>query len=307
VAIMLDRRVDPGQEVTFSENGAPLEDALKRLADHLGLGVCYVGEAAYVGPVKTTTILPTLAALKNRETNKLRRPLAATQPWSWEDLATPRELIQQLAAEAGVAIQGLEQTPHDLWPATSLPALTFAERLSLVLAGFDLSFALSADGKAIRLIPTPAEVNIDRSFAKSVSPTDLAKLKTKFPNVSFRRTGARLVAAGLLEDLQRLEQVLEGRQVERRSDRPGKPTDPSMNRYTLEVENRVGAILKAIAARAELNLEVDPRATTKLAESVSLQVENVTLEELLTKTLAPAGLTFRISGATLEIRPAEQN
>jgi hypothetical protein len=306
VAIMLDRRVDPGRLVDFSINNVALDAALRGLAEHLGLGVCYVGPVAYVGPKDVTEKLATLAEATGEETSKrwaaLRRPPVPPRPWRWEDLTTPRELVEQLAAEGGVEVEGLDRIPHDLWPAADLPPLAFAARLTLVLAGFDLSFALAPDGAAIRLIPMPAHVSITRTYNKRLSQENIAQVAAAFPNANIRQAGNRLIAAGRLEDLQEIERLLWGKRPDRSTDGPRKA--PMEKRYSLSITNvSVGAILKTIAVQAQLEVRIDPRAAGQLRKLIAVEVKDATIEELLTKTLEPAGLAFRRTGDTLEITP----
>ena len=68
-----------------------------------------------------------------------RRLLTRSQ-LAWKDLTEPRLLIANVASSAGLTIPNIESIPHDLWFGDDLPALTFAEKATLLLAGFDMSF-----------------------------------------------------------------------------------------------------------------------------------------------------------------------
>jgi hypothetical protein len=83
----------------------------------------------------------------------LRARLLNQRPLVWPDLAQPRDLVAALAAEAGLSVKLPDSTPHDLWPAVDLPPLTWTDRLSLVLAGFDLTFEIDPAKKTIALKP----------------------------------------------------------------------------------------------------------------------------------------------------------
>ena len=62
VAILLDRRVDPGQKLDLTIKGKPLEAALQTIADHCGLGVSRLGAVVYLGPPSAAQRLRPAAA-----------------------------------------------------------------------------------------------------------------------------------------------------------------------------------------------------------------------------------------------------
>ena len=79
------------------------------------------------------------------------RPLLQPKPLAWPDFATPRDILTDLARQNGLTLEGLDRVPHDLWAAADLPPLSLVERLTLVANQFDLTFALSADGRTVTL------------------------------------------------------------------------------------------------------------------------------------------------------------
>ena len=167
VAMFLDRRVDPNRKIDFSVQDVSLRDALLELANAHGLGVSYVGTVVYLGPPWVTGRLATLIAIRNQQLVswpvETRRRLSRRQVWRWPRLAEPRKLIEQLAQDAGIEIQGIDQLPHDLWPAADLPPLTFTQRLTLVLAGFDRTFEFLPNQTRVRIVPIPNEIKSDLS------------------------------------------------------------------------------------------------------------------------------------------------
>ena len=108
VAVLRDRRVDPDQTLKLAFDNRPLAEVLERIAEHLHLGYCQFETVAYLGPPATARQLRTLATLRLEDVRKLaperRQKLLATRPWHWDELAEPRDLARQLAAEAGVQL-----------------------------------------------------------------------------------------------------------------------------------------------------------------------------------------------------------
>ena len=66
--------------------------------------------------------------------------------------------------ECHIEIQGTDRIPHDLWAAGDLPPLNLTDRLTLVAAQFDLTFAIDPTGESVSLVEMPATVEISRSY-----------------------------------------------------------------------------------------------------------------------------------------------
>jgi len=102
VAIWLDRRIDPSQELDFASSGDPLDAALKKLAAKLGAGVGYTDSIVYLGPRPASSKFATLTALRIDEAKQLPPPAQKAflekRAWQWPDLATPRNLLKNWLA-----------------------------------------------------------------------------------------------------------------------------------------------------------------------------------------------------------------
>jgi hypothetical protein len=306
VAILLDRRVDPDQEIDFSAQNTELRQVLERLSEQLGLGVCQVGPVIYLAPRETTAVLATVAALREEEENALapttRSKLRRARPLQWPELTTPRALIEHMAGEVGLQVEGSEQIPHDLWPAVDLPPLGFAKQMSLVLAGFNLTYEYDRQGSGIRLKPLPATAVIQREHVLRGSPTRVvAEIQRRFPNARLAVNANRLVVEGTIEEHDAIRQLLAGGPVKQR---PAAPPAQAQVLYTLEIQNQpVGGIATALAKRLGREVRFDPRTTEKLGQLVSFQVKEATLEELLNALFQPVGLSYRIDEQTMVVLP----
>jgi hypothetical protein len=69
----------------------------------------------------------------------------------------------------------------------------------------------------------------------------------------------------------------------------------------------VGRLIRELATKLELQVEIDERAIEQagisLDRDVSVSVKDATEDQLLQAVLDPAGLTFKRSGKTLVVRP----
>ncbi len=304
VAILLDRRIDPGTLLSESLQDVPLEIALERLARSQQLGVSWYGPLVYLGPPTAAHRLRTLAALRTSDAKSLptkrRLPFTRQQPWRWEDFVTPRELIQSLAAEAKIELSGTEQIPHDLWAAADLPPLSWVERLTLIANEFDLTFEFDSDGERVTLIETPSQVVLERSYAAGKDPERLLKKWAQVvPNARMEAAGEKIIVRGTVED----HEMLSGKS------QAAKPAAGGSEVYTLAVRDQpLGPVLKELGQRLALQLHIDEpalkAADISLDRRVSFSVDKVSLDELFQAALEPAGLMFRRRDKTLDIYPA---
>lgn len=160
ISIVLDRRIDPNRTVEWSADGTPLGRLLEALAAKHDCGVAWIGPTAYVAPISTAAALPQVLAERNAEANApsadIRTSFAARRSLMWNDLAEPRGVLEQLAAEARLRWTNLDVVPHDLLRGISTPPLSLVERLSLVAAGFGLTYSVDSSARTITLRPLPS-------------------------------------------------------------------------------------------------------------------------------------------------------
>jgi hypothetical protein len=303
VAIFLDRRVDPDQRVDFSVQDVPLRDMLAGLADSLQQGVAQIGAVVYIGPPITASRLATVAAIVEDQIKALpgsaRLRLLDRQRFAGDELTEPRSLAQQLAADYGLRIENLDRIPHDLWPAVDLPPMTFTQHMSLLLAGFDLTFEFSDSGRTIRLIPLPENAVVQRSYTKPRDATPLiAAIRRQFPAATIREQQDQLVLTGPIEAHAAIDKMLKHRTTKKP---PAKPA-ASETRYSLKIENQpVGGIADALGKRLGRTVRYEPATTERMKILVSFDVQDVTLDELLKALLTPAGLAYQLDDQTLLI------
>lgn len=309
IAAFLDRRIDPGQTIGLTLRDQPAEEVLRQLAAAGQAEWRAVGPVVYLGPSHVAAKLPTLAALRRQEAERLpvegRSRLLKTQAWQWEELAEPRRLLEELAQQAGVNVSGAEQVPHDLWPAGSLPPLAWTDRLTLLLAGFDLTFEIADQGRSVRLVPFPETVVLEKSYTpRGAAGAVAAQLRRAVPGAEIRVEQGKLVAAGLQEDHEKIESLLAGQSVKSAKTVKGKTGE---QRYSLTIgkNDLAGAVMRKIAEQLGKELKYDTAVLQKLKQHVPVNVKEATLDELLMATLKPLGLTYKLTDDSLEIVVAE--
>ena len=300
VAIFLDRRVDPDQRVEFTSRDEPFEVALLRLCGQLDLGKAVIGSVVYIGPKQSADKLATVAALRRKDSADL--PAAAKarwlkqQPMAWPELTTPAELLEQLQRDGSFVTS--DKLPHDLWPGYDLPPLPLADRLSLLLAGFGMTYELQREGAAVKFVPVPDNIEYEKSYTRSDPAKLAADLKRLMPGLKIGRRGSEVVVRGPFEDHEKIERMLRGEKVKTVVPAPGE------KRYSLKVENQpAGAVVRTVAKEIGKEMKYDSLVLAKLKEKVSFTVQYVPLDELLKATLQPLGLKAEVTDEALTISP----
>lgn len=312
VAVLIDRRVDPGQKLDLQFDDLPLREVLEGIARDRKLGVSLMGPVAYFGPRRASLRLRTIAALRTEEIRRLgtavQRKYLLPKPIAWDDFATPRDLLEQLARQNRLGVRGADRVPHDLWAAADLPPLSLVDRLTLILIQFDLTFEVGPDGKTVSLVPLPEEIALARDYPGGPAPKATAERYALLaPEAQVEVIGERVHVKGLLEAHERIASA-------GRSPRPPTPGSAQGSlgdkRFTLRVtEKPVGTVLEALAQELKLDLRIDRKALDEagipLDAHVSLSVRDVTIDELLRGVTGPAGLRFRRRGDVVEILPGK--
>lgn len=299
ICIFLDRQIDPDQTVDFRATGVSLERTLGQLAQQLKVGTCKIGDCIYVGPVSTTSRLATISEVKRQQLQdapaSLKQQLTAAA-WHWPQLSTPADLLEMQVTAAGLQLAPTARLPHDLWKEQTFPPLDFAQRLTIVLAGFNLTFHLDMATRQVHLTPLPAQASLTRSYTQRLSAANLAKIKKRFPELTIKQNENRLEVQGSYEDHELLARLLRGETIRTVKPKLGE------KRFTLRVMNApAGAIINSVIQQQQWTVRFEPEIATRLKTLVTLNVKEVTLNELLEKTLGPLGLTYQLKDQQLTI------
>jgi hypothetical protein len=318
VAMFLDRRIDPDYKLTTAIAERPFQEALEEIAKVAGVGVSQIGPVVYFGPSATTGRLRTLVALRREDArrlpNAIERAYTRLKPCKWEELATPRDLVTELATEASAQVAALELIPHDLWAGVDLPSLSLSDRLTLVLAGFDLTFSIEDDGATIRIVRMPAEVAINRRYSGGTNAADRAEQLAKaVPGAEVSTAGSQVVVRATAEDHEIVADLVAGKTVKRETTVPAKPVDQvpleqvQIDKYAGTLE--AGAMIRDLAKRLKIEVTFDSDAIAKagisLTKPVTVEVKKpTTVRDLFKEVTGKAGLTFELKDRKLRIMPA---
>lgn len=320
LSIVLDRRMDPTQSIELTSPPAPVRDLVIAIARKVEAGMSVVGNVVYVGPADSAKKLRTLVELRNADLSKLtsgaaagkspwrNRPASLTQrkTFHWAELDRPRDMLEEVAGRFKIETDGLDKLPHDLWAATSLPQATATEALSLLLVQFGSTFEFVPNRVAIRLVPIPERVFVERSYTVlASSPVILEAARKQFADVELEQSGAKLIARGTVEQQAELAVWLKpGNQ------KPSKPTEKPLSerRFTIKEDNvPIGVFLKTFT---DFGVKIEYDQKRFMDEGISLDqkidiknVKDLSAEKLFRDLFEPLGVEVTIVGETVRLTP----
>lgn len=317
ISILVDRRVDPDQQIEIDTGERSLRSAVDEIARLAHLAVSRVGNCLVVAPPAAALRLRTLVALRERElaarnlefSDSLSRLRTERATIRWDDLERPADIVRKIGSQFGLSIAGIEQVPHDLWAGAVAPEATAAEALSLVLNQFDLTFEWTDRGAGVRLVAIPATVAIERSYAlrgKRAGDT-LHTLHSKIEGLDAEIRGGKLVVRGSIEQLEAVASLLglskgPARTLERR------PATPLQRQsFTLQAHGvSLGDLfeeLKKQGLTIRYNAEELRKAGIDLKQKVSVDLPQLPAPQFFSRLLDPYGLTFHFDHAAVVIQP----
>ena len=326
-AVLLDRSINPNQELALDLNYQSLGEAFAAVAKEAAAEVSILGNTIYIGPAKRVAKLRTLEHLRAKEpiAGEDRLPPGRVLEFSrvntvhWNDLDEPRGLIVGLGNRSDLKIANPEAIPHDLWAGATLPNATITEALSLILIQFDLTFAWNADMSEIRLVPVPKTVTVERGYIPADGPpkkasravwerflrTAAQSLEEQFPGSSCRVDARRhrLVLSATLEQHEKLAGA--GRT---KPEEPAEKFPPIRNRqFTLRIERIPASALMKKLEESGIRFQYDPAQLAarniNLDDPISMDVKKADADEFFKAICDPLGLKFTIDNVTVTLTP----
>lgn len=304
--LLLDRRIDPEQQLDYTPPQGSLEVTLRGIAAQLKLGIAIGDGWVYFGPPDTAKKLRTLIALRESEAALLlAEPQLATwtqpSPIIWTKAKAPREIVAEQLDKV-VSVANPEAIAPDLWAANNWPPMSLFERLSLCCVQFDLTWQWQDEGQSLKLVPLPAEVSITKQYTVSDPVQFTTKLK-EFQLAKVEVAGKVVRLTGSAEDQQIAADLAAGKQARK------VVVKQDTQRFTLTANDPVKNILRVVAKSQGLTLEIDEAVLKKenqpLDRQIKLEVREVTRAELLAKILENSGLAYEIVDQKLIIKPAK--
>lgn len=293
IAILLDRRVDPSQLVDRQDRDLTFEQFLWALAAKEKLAVCQVGDLFYLGPEDTALALPEDLKVLNEQLagkdlpNKLKQKLTEKIDITVSQPFEPSKWLAEDAARAALPLLNLEEFPMDWWAPLDWPTMPRFQAYALFAASFGLSLQIEEAG--LRFVKTQLPAALSRDYPWNASQNlTLAELRLQHSRLTLDLVKDKLTASGPATAFGTLERQL-GSQPR------SAPKESGERRFTLnKTKAPRGSILATIAQQLGLKLLFPEEARSALSERIEVDVQQVTLQELMDKVLADTSLSYEI-------------
>lgn len=300
VAILLDRRVDPGRKIDWRSRDLNLEQFLWELGAEQELGVAQIGDLFYYGPRETALSLAQQNQLWARITADSTLPPALRnrliEPVRWNNSVPfdPVAWLTRDAAAAGIEFVNPEQLPFDWWGPLDWPQMPRYQAYQLLLAGFGMGLELDSDALLIVPLKLPDKLTCEYSL-EGLDAAAVKPLAEEFAQLDWQVKGKQLTATGQPVDHARLQRRLALLR------RPPKESEGAQV-FTLKTNAPRGSILATIAQQLGVKLQYADELRPLLSQRVELDVQRVSIEQLLGETLRDSGLTYRLENGVLELQ-----
>lgn len=314
--LWIDRRIDRHVRASLVGNNLTLAELMDRVtaSGASDWGWATLRTVVYVGPRESALELATLSELARQaiETapSGMRRAWLTPRAWEFPRLSEPGTLFAAVADDAGSKLREGPSLPHDLWPASAIPAISPIDRAVLILSGFDLQLSASRDGRQVGAVRIERPVQITATHPASAQlQASVDALAAADSTLRTRRQGGRLSVSGRWEDHELLRRAINPGATPNREANVGVPPRVNEQRFTLRIANKpVGAVLHQLGAQLQLDVVWDAALAAAAREMlVSCEVREADLDGLLEAVLTPAGLVFERAGTTVTIRAANSN
>lgn len=295
VNLWIDRHVDPSRSVDIGQIGPTVFQAIRQIADSGDCVVMPVESVVLVG--RESWVDRTAAALLNTSALQFRIPLqtAATRKidLEWPHAMTPNEVVKMVARKAGFRENSVPELPHDLWPAATLRKLTPAIVGTLVLAQFDLR---PKDLNSLGPETTPAPSRLARTYRDPEAATAIRAAVSntdKSARIRVENGGLKITASARAHRAATIAFCQAA---------AGKAPNADAT-FDLQLRNKpAGAVLKQLAASAQLPLTIADAAVEKCQTLITLSAKAQTLRQLANEIGNQAGVTVEWSEKAVNVR-----
>lgn len=309
VNVWIDRRVDPSTEVSLSADAGSLQQTLEAIADRTELEIGYCAPVVIIAPkgiaIETATRILALQSQLRSAGPSVAARLLKPHDIAWDRLTTPLEIVQQFERNWQTSVAG-DALPHDLWDQARLLQVDAPCCLTLLTAGFDLSPSYDPQQERFSIQPIEATPVVALEYpASKVPPALLAELRKLDRAVKLQKQDALVRVTGNSSVHHRIRS---GNAVAKPKPNGGlAAVPPQMRRFTLRIPGAkpAAAILQAVCHASGMTLDTTSADKQTLQKSVSLDVEDRLVTEIIKTICTEVGLNVRFDASTAIVSDSE--
>ena len=321
LSIILDRRIDPSQQLTLQIQKRTLKTVLKVIATEARADISVLGNTVYVGPARIASRLRTVEEIVASQLattisvdaspqTRRRFELLKRQTLNWPDLTTPRELLNEVASRYALKIESVNLVPHDLWGQATLPSGSSTQLLLTILAQFNLSFEWTESRDGIRLVDMPLDPRIEKQFTlkRGTEQTILSKITRRMPDLEPKVTARRIKVVGTVEQIETVEAIIYPERQPNNARPNQRKVADGVTVFTFEATAPLGTFMATLEKQSGFMFQYDPeafkQADIRLDQRIFLEAKELTAKEVFDKMFPPQKIAYKVDGKTVRLTPA---
>ena len=323
LSIILDRRIDPSQQLTLQIQKRTLKTVLKVIATEARADISVLGNTVYVGPARIASRLRTVEEIVASQLattisvdaspqTRRRFELLKRQTLNWSDLTTPRELLNEVASRYALKIESVNLVPHDLWGQATLPSGSSTQLLLTILAQFNLSFEWTESRDGIRLVDMPLDPRIEKQFTlkRGAEQTILSEITRRMPDLEPKVTARRITVAGTVEQIETVEAIIYPERQPNNTRPNQRKVAEGVTVFTFEATAPLGTFMATLEKQSGFMFQYDPKAfkqaDIRLDQRIFLEAKKLTAKEVFDKMFIPQNIAYKVDGKTVQLTPASR-
>mgnify|MGYP005635647853 FL=1 len=323
LSIILDRRIDPSQQLTLQIQKRTLKTVLKVIATEARADISVLGNTVYVGPARIASRLRTVEEIVASQLattisvdaspqTRRRFELLKRQTLNWPDLTTPRELLNEVASHYALKIESVNLVPHDLWGQATLPSGSATQLLLTILAQFNLSFEWTESRDGIRLVDMPLDPRIEKQFTlkRGAEQTILSEITRRMPDLEPKVTARRITVVGTVEQIETVEAIIYPERQPNNTRPNQRKVAEGVTVFTFEATAPLGTFMATLEKQSGFMFQYDPKAfkqaDIRLDQRIFLEAKKLTAKEVFDKMFIPQNIAYKVDGKTVQLTPASR-
>ena len=325
LSIILDRRIDPSQQLTLQIQKRTLKTVLKVIATEARADISVLGNTVYVGPARIASRLRTVEEIVASQLvsekattisvdaspqTRRRFELLGRHTLNWPDLTTPRELLNEVASRYALKIESVNLVPHDLWGQATLPSGSATQLLLTILAQFNLSFEWTESRDGIRLVDMPLDPRIEKQFTlkRGTEQTILSEITRRMPDLEPKVTARRIKVVGTVEQIETVEAIIYPKRQPNNARPNQRKVADGVTVFTFKATAPLGAFMATLEKQSgfmfQYDLKAFKQADIHLDQRIFLEAKELTAKEVFDKMFPPQKIAYKVDGKTVRLTPA---
>lgn len=299
VVIWLDRRVDSEQLVTLPVGQRTHFKCIELLCSQTNTEIAWLENILYIAPSSQSPKIESAFwnLAMNRSTDLWRKKGPSIQ---WKIPNEVKNVFAQCARSLPIKIEGLDRIEHDLWGAAKLPDASLAAQWSCLLSGFDCSIEVKNRQQCLVIeIPPAADVAFNYPpQIKKIKPDRLETWRVKWATaqISTLKNGMVSITAPVAAHRE-LIVVSTTPKVDPRNQTPAF----NDSRYTLQFQGEAEKLISTLMKQIGLTIEPWPLPDNLKSMQIKIEVENVSLDQLLDKLAAQIHYSIKRDGVNITL------